>query len=513
MAAEKGISRKKTDRATEVSRRGPQQNENFYRQLVENLGEGIGISDQHEYFIFANPAAEDIFGMEPGTLIGRNLKEFLPTHELIRLEEQSRNRGRGKKGNYELRIRRADGTERVLLVTAMPSIDPNGKISGTFAIFLDISDRKQAEAALLLSENSLREILNSLNGLVYVADMKTYETLFVNKFGKDIWGDFTGKTCWQNLQSGQKGPCSFCTNDRLLQPDGTPTGVYGWEFQNTITGKWYECRDSAIRWPDGRTVRMEIATDISAHKQADEKIRSMLAEKELLLKEVHHRVKNNMMVISSLLQIQAQRVNDQKTIMILQESQNRIHAMMTIYEKLYRATDLTHIGLADYFSELTKSLFAAYNIRPGMIELETAISAIELDIDRTIPCGLIINELVSNTLKYAFPGDRKGRIRIEFGEITADGRGTACRAPNEETDVQHEKGTARCAPTYALTVANDGVPLPAGFDSSKSSGFGLQLVIMLAGQLGGKLQAHSREWTEFRIVFPMNPAKTRGATA
>ncbi|MCX6558142.1 MAG: PAS domain S-box protein [Candidatus Aminicenantes bacterium] len=449
MAVKKEMDRKKTDKATEVSQRGPRlpwpllavnfilitsilvveylfpnlewvrlalvamvsllvtistayfwrrqgntdatlrESEKRYRQLVENQGEGIGIADQDENFIFINPAAEEIFGVAPGTLAGRNLKEFLSNDELIRLEQQSRNRGHGEKGKYELRIRRPDGTERILLVTAMPSIDPNGKISGAFAIFLDISERKRDEV----------------------------------------------------------------------------------------------------------------------------KIRKMLAEKELLLKEVHHRVKNNLMVIAALLQIQAQRIGDPKISAVLQDSQNRIRAMLTIYEKLYRATDLTHFGLGDYFSELARSLFAAYNVRPGTIELETAISDIELDIDRTIPCGLIINELVSNTLKYAFPGNRLGRIRIEFGEMEAGGRGTACRAPLENTGLTPDEGTARCAPTYALTVANDGVPLPAGFDSAKSSGFGLQLVTMLAGQLGGSLKASSRAWTEFRIVFPKNQAETGGANA
>jgi len=142
----------------------------------------------------------------------------------------------------------------------------------------NITERKKTKMTLQQSEKSLNEILNNLDGLVYVADMKTYEVLFVNKYGKTIWGDFMGKTCWQNLQLEQKGPCSFCTNDRLLHPDGTSNGVYIWEFQNTITKKWYECRDSAIHWPDGRIVRMEIATDITERKQFEK----ALIEKESL---------------------------------------------------------------------------------------------------------------------------------------------------------------------------------------------------------------------------------------
>ncbi len=131
-------------------------------------------------------------------------------------------------------------------------------------------DHEKLQDALQLLRKGREESLNSLDGLAYVSDMKTYETLFVNKYGKKIWGDFTGKPCWQNLQTGQNGPCSFCTNDRLLQSDGTPAEVYVWEFQNTVTERWYECRDSAILWPDERMVRLEIATDITERKKAEE---------------------------------------------------------------------------------------------------------------------------------------------------------------------------------------------------------------------------------------------------
>ncbi|MFW8600538.1 hybrid sensor histidine kinase/response regulator [Desulfobacterota bacterium M19] len=119
------------------------------------------------------------------------------------------------------------------------------------------------------SEERFRALVNNLDSLVYVADIETYELLFINEYGRKIWGDIVGKTCWQALQAGQQGPCEFCTNSRLLNDEGEPLSVVVWEFQNTIDGEWYECRDQAIRWPDGRYVRMEIATNITRRKLSE----------------------------------------------------------------------------------------------------------------------------------------------------------------------------------------------------------------------------------------------------
>ena len=137
-----------------------------------------------------------------------------------------------------------------------------------------------------LSYQSITTILDSLDASVYVADMDTYELLYINKYGRDIFGDIQGKICWKSLQKGQDGPCSFCTNDRLLDNNGKPTSAYVWEFQNTIDNRWYQCRDQAITWVDGRLVRMEIATDITERKLAEEELKAAkeLAE-EMALKD------------------------------------------------------------------------------------------------------------------------------------------------------------------------------------------------------------------------------------
>ncbi len=122
------------------------------------------------------------------------------------------------------------------------------------------------------NRRGITAIVDSLDALVYVSDMQSYELLFVNEYGRSIWGDIQGKTCWKALQKNQDGPCPFCTNNRLLDESGAPAGVYVWEFQNTVNKRWYQCRDQVIHWSDGRVVRLEIATDITERKHIEEEL-------------------------------------------------------------------------------------------------------------------------------------------------------------------------------------------------------------------------------------------------
>ncbi len=144
---------------------------------------------------------------------------------------------------------------------------------------VEMKEREKAEKRTALSFERFKTVMDSIDALVYVADMKTYEVLFVNKYGQDAWGEITGEVCWGALQSGQDGPCSFCTNDKLLDASGQPVEVLVWEFQNTVNQRWYQCRDQAITWTDGRLVRMEIAVDITRQKEVEE---ALADEKERL---------------------------------------------------------------------------------------------------------------------------------------------------------------------------------------------------------------------------------------
>jgi PAS domain S-box-containing protein len=157
-----------------------------------------------------------------------------------------------------------------LLGTAAPLYDSNGEIVGAIETIRDITDRRHAEEALSLANQRFSEVLNSFDALVYVVDMTTHEVLFVNRYGREVLGDLEGDICWRMIQPGQTGPCDFCTNDCLLDAAGKPTSGVVWEFPHPIKGRWYECRDRAIDWPDGRLVRLSIAIDITDRKNADE---------------------------------------------------------------------------------------------------------------------------------------------------------------------------------------------------------------------------------------------------
>ncbi|MBM3836967.1 MAG: PAS domain S-box protein [Verrucomicrobia bacterium] len=215
--------------------------------------------------------------------------------------------------------------------------------------------------------------------------------------------------------------------------------------------------------------------NITERKRADEQVKSSLREKEVLLKEIHHRVKNNLQVISSLLRLQSGYVKDEAAKELFRESQNRVRFMALIHQKFYQSQDLARIDFNEYLLSLLAMLFRSYGALSGTVTLETHVDPIFLDIDTAIPVGLLVNELVSNSLKYAFPENRCGIIRIDF------------RAVGDEA--------------FVLTLRDDGVGLPGEFDLDKVPTLGLRLVKILTSQLGGTLTFHRNGGTEFTVTF------------
>ncbi len=224
-----------------------------------------------------------------------------------------------------------------------------------------------------------------------------------------------------------------------------------------------------------------------AISEREDMLKASLVEKEVLLKEIHHRVKNNMQVISSLLNFQTRYVNDKQFIAILNESQNRIKSMALIHEKLYRSRDLSDIDFNDYVYSLASDLFKFYAVDTDKIALKLDIEDIAFEIDTAIPCGLLINELLTNSLKHAFPEGRGGEINISLRKKQIAG------------DIEYE-----------MIVGDNGVGIPEDFDIGKTKSLGLQLIMTLTEhQLQGKFHLDRTRGTKFHINFKKLKYKKR----
>jgi PAS domain S-box-containing protein len=219
-----------------------------------------------------------------------------------------------------------------------------------------------------------------------------------------------------------------------------------------------------------------VVRDITKRKKDEERVKKSLKEKELLLEETHHRVKNNLQIISSLLDLQAGYAKDEKLHDIFRDSQKRIQSMALIHEKFYRAEDFIGVDFSGYVNDLILSLFSTYRFDTSAVDLQTNIGEVSLDIDTSVPLALIINELISNSLEHAFPDGGSGRIRVDLRE--------------ESDDV------------FKLTVADNGVGLPEGFNIQNTESLGLGLVGALAEQLGGTIEIDTTGGTRFDITFP-----------
>ena len=252
-----------------------------YTSLAELAPVGIFRTDAVGRCLYVNDRWSEIAGLSLQEALGDGWTKTLHPEDRERVGRKWEQAAREQqKFSDEYRFLRPDGMITWVLGQAKAELNSKGLPVGHVGTITDITERKEAEARLTRSEERLRIILDGLDALVYVADMETYDLLFMNKYGRNIFGNIAGKKCWQILQTDQNGPCAFCTNAKLLSANGAPTGVYAWEFQNTITRQWFDCRDQAIRWHDGRLVRMEIATNITLQKQAGEDIRKAKEEWE-----------------------------------------------------------------------------------------------------------------------------------------------------------------------------------------------------------------------------------------
>lgn len=219
----------------------------------------------------------------------------------------------------------------------------------------------------------------------------------------------------------------------------------------------------------------QLQAELSDRKQAEANLKNSLKEKEILLKEIHHRVKNNLCVVASLLELQSNTVADPQVSKMFEESQNRLYSMALIHEKLYRSTNLAQINFGEYLEDLVSNLFHSYNISNNRIQLQVLAEPISLNLETATPCGLIANELVSNTLKHAFPDGTTGTVSVE------------CYQTGDQE--------------INLLVKDNGIGFPQNLDFRKTHSMGFQVVCTLTEQLEGTIEISRKLGTSFHLKF------------
>jgi PAS domain S-box-containing protein len=369
------------------------------------------------------------------------------------------------------------------------------------SVGIDISDRKRAEAmqaqliaSLQESERKFRSLYEATSDAVMLLDeegflfdcnratleMFSFQTKekLCGKHPKDISPPFQGNG--QDTESSIKTQIAIALETGNARFEWFHRKLDGTEFPAEVLLTAMEFgkvpNNSSNKIFGGTKVLQAVVRDITERKRDEDKIKAALAEKEVLLKEIHHRVKNNLQVISSLLRLQSRYIQDRTVLEMLKESQNRVRSMALVHEHLYQSQDLSRIDFAEYIQNLASNLFQAYQVNARGVKLKIEVAPTFLNIDTAVPCGLIINELVSNSLKYAFKNRNSGELTIEFARDDKD--------------------------LFLLTVRDNGRGFPPNIDYKNSGSLGLRLVCSLVRQLRGNIELKPGCGTIFQISFP-----------
>lgn len=467
------------------------ESEERFRQLAENIDAVVWIwAIEEQETLYLSPAYEKIWGRS-SKLVFENFQNWLDTiypedrDKISTIMYQRLIQGHFVEETY--RIIKPDGSVRWINDRAFPIYNSQGKLYRAAGISEDITERILTEAALKASEQKYRNLVETSQGLIWSLDTEGRLT-FVNQVAQEFSGykseeiigkkfsEFTTSTTPEQAQKKLEIFERLYTGESILQYEGKGLRKDGTQF-------WLSCNMMALRDDTGNILGITgTAVDITERKKAEEQLKLSLQEKEALIKEVHHRVKNNLQVISSLLDLQSQQIQDPVTLELFRASQNRVKSIALIHEKLYQSDNLARVNLAEYIQSLTSYLLHTYPIDPNNITLQLQVKQIFLNLDIVIPCGLIINELVSNALKHGFPGNTKGTIWVCLSSV--------CLASTEKKGQQ-----------FTLVIGNNGMKLQDNQKFYRPKSLGFQLVNALVKQLQGTIEITPSPGTEFKIKF------------
>ena len=374
---------------------------------------------------------------------------------------------------------RKDGSRFLIMLSFTALIDAHGNITGFLGIASDITKRKQVELALKESEERFKAFMNNSPVMAFIKDEQG-RMIYINEPFERTFevklADLRGKTDEEWLpievakQTYKNDMIVFSTGETLETVETVPTpdgSAHYWLIFKFL-----------LKDVNGKPLLGGAAINITERKNAEEQVKAALQEKEVLLKEVHHRVKNNLQVIDSLFRHQCRHINNDQVIYILKECQNRVTSMALLHEKLYNSKNLSEINIAEYIRSLAVSLFNSYSNYGNLPKIKVDIEQVFLDFDLALNCGLIINELVTNSLKYAFPNGKVGEININFFKLNS-----------------HD---------YKLIIRDNGVGFSTEPELKNIKSLGLKLVRSLVRQLDGEVEINNINGTEFKIIFPLN---------
>ncbi|MGZ7067688.1 MAG: histidine kinase dimerization/phosphoacceptor domain -containing protein [Methanobacterium sp.] len=376
-------------------------------------------------------------------------------------------------------------------------------------LIMEIKRRKQLEEALNESKKKLKDIIHYSPVPQFVIDNNHY-VIYWNKAletqsnipseeivgTKNHWKAFYNynRPCMADIlvdESYEDIPNFF--GDKYIKSEIQEDACEALDFFPNLgdKGKWLHFTATAIRNSKGEIIgAIETLEDVTEQKKAESEIIKSLDEKEVLLREIHHRVKNNLQIISSLINLQSNKMDDPKMFDSFKEIQNRVKSIALIHEKLYQSKDISKINFAEYIPQLASDLYRSYEISP-FIDLEVKADDILLDINKALPCGLIINELITNSIKHAFPEIKNYKYP---GEISAS---NSNRIKKGKININF----SNISDVYELNIFDNGIGYPDDLDIEKTETLGLRLVNSLKGQLNSEIELKNNEGAHFRLTF------------
>ncbi|QSB02938.1 PAS domain S-box protein [Methylomonas sp. EFPC1] len=450
------------------------QREERLRQAVESAPNAIVMVNEFGTIVMVNAQTEASFGYARTELIGQRVEMLIPERfrgghigfrRAYLADPVSRPMGAGR----DLYGLRKDGTEFPVEI-GLGLIESHEETLVLSSI-VDITERKRLEQRFRQAVESAPNAIVMVNesGTIVMVNAQTEASFGYAR--TELIGQMVEMLIPERFRDGHVGFRRAYLADPVSRPMGAGRDLYGLRKDGTEFP--VEIGLGLIDDDNGIIVLSSIV-DITERQSAHDKLKQTLNEKEMLLKEVYHRVKNNLQVVSSLINLQAGNVTSPETADLLKQSADRIKAMALLHEKLYQSKDLARIDFNEYIRSLSDNLLFGYGAYSDKLKLNMKIDNVFLDVDTAIPCGLIINELLSNAIKYAFPGDRRGEIGIAFTQ---------------------EQGE------YILIISDNGIGLPSEMDFKKSSSLGLQLVDTLTNQLMGQMSLDRTNGSTFTLRF------------